>query len=181
MSESCINCSAPAVAIAQHGPLCKTCFLSYFEEKAFQTIREFNLIGENDKLCVAASGGKDSLSLLYILKKYLAAVSHQNSSLSMFALAVDEGIHEYRSHTLEDLKNFCTTHKINLEVVSFKQEFGCTLDEMMEKLEELKIEKKPCTPCGISVVIFSINMLAQKAQQSLLQVTILTMSLRRFS
>ena len=43
-----------------HGSLCKLHFLHYFEEKVFQTIKKYRLIDSEDKLCVAASGGKDS-------------------------------------------------------------------------------------------------------------------------
>ena len=38
--------------------------------KARQAIKEFNMIEENDKIAVGLSGGKDSLTLLHILKSY---------------------------------------------------------------------------------------------------------------
>lgn len=38
--------------------------------KCRQAIKDFNLIEENDKIAVGLSGGKDSLTLLHILKSY---------------------------------------------------------------------------------------------------------------
>ena len=38
------------------------------EEKVLWTIKKFNMIDENDKIAVALSGGKDSITLLLALK-----------------------------------------------------------------------------------------------------------------
>src|SRR3989344_8599669 len=102
---NCSQCEKPAVIELQHGFQCKNHFLDYFEDKVFTTIRKYNLIGRTEKLCVAASGGKDSLTVLYLTKKYL---QQNNLPLTnLFALAIDEGIHNYRAKTLLDLEKFC--------------------------------------------------------------------------
>ena len=39
------------------------------EEKVRETIEKYSLFRKNEKIAVALSGGKDSTSILYILKK----------------------------------------------------------------------------------------------------------------
>ncbi len=138
----CLKCQKPPVINLQHGPLCKIHFIDYFEEKVFRTIRKFQLIDRNDKICVAASGGKDSLAVLYLTKKYLKINNLPNK---FFALVLDEGIEGYRASTIADLQKFCKEHHIDLHKVSNKEEFGHTLDESLQKIKN----KKPCNICGV--------------------------------
>ena len=138
----CHNCDRKAVITLQHGSVCEMHFLNYFEDKVFKTIKKYQLIKPNDSLCVAASGGKDSLTILYLTKKYLKENELENK---LFALAVDEGIKDYREHTLIDLKEFCKKYEIELRTVSFKEEFNSTLDEAKSKIND----KKPCNICGV--------------------------------
>src|SRR3989338_6288562 len=99
-SSRCSKCEKRGIIVLQHGILCQNHFLSYFEEKVFKTINKYNLLNRNDKICVAASGGKDSLAVLYLIKKYLEENKIPKDNL--FALVVDEGIDNYRKHTLAD-------------------------------------------------------------------------------
>jgi tRNA-5-methyluridine54 2-sulfurtransferase len=135
----CTTCKKPAVYRNQGTNYCKSHFISYFEAKVNKTIIKYGLIQKGDVVCVAASGGKDSLSALYNVMRYC-----KKSRIKFFALAIDEGIAKYREHTLEDLNEFCTKHKFQLKIVSFKDRVGQTLDEM-SKTKGLK----PCTVCGI--------------------------------
>ena len=111
---NCIKCPQEPVIELQHGNLCKTHFINYFEDKVFKTIKKYKLINQNDKICVATSGGKDSLTVLYLTKKYL---EKNNKKTNIFALAIDEGIKDYREKTLEDLKEFTKEHKIELNII----------------------------------------------------------------
>src|SRR3989344_3538803 len=114
--------------------LCKDHFIAQFEEKVYKTIKDFNLIKPKDKIVVAVSGGKDSLTVLYLLSQKYKVV----------ALAIDEGIKGYREHTLKDLINFCNKHKIELKTKTVKDEFGMDLDNV---IKDLKL--KPCSACGV--------------------------------
>ena len=69
-------------------------------------------------------------------------------NIEYFALAIDEGIAGYRNHTLHDLILFCDAHEIKLYIVSFKEKFGDTLDNIQNKAIK-EYNKKPCTVCGI--------------------------------
>lgn len=128
----CVRCSEGAVDA--ESSLCRSHFLKYVERVFADTVKRFELFSKKDKLCVAVSGGKDSLTLLYLLKK---------NGYDVTALCIDEGIHDYRSHTLVDLRKFCDEHGVKLKVVSFVKEFGADLDKMIKLTGE-----KPCSICG---------------------------------
>jgi len=119
--------------VFQDPDYCKRHFIEYFENKVKNTITKFWLLKKSDKLVVAASGGKDSITTLYLMKKFHKHVD---------CLAIDEGIKGYRNNTLNDLKEFCKEHKIHLKIISFKQHFKKTLDQ------GIKRKTNPCTLCG---------------------------------
>jgi tRNA-5-methyluridine54 2-sulfurtransferase len=141
----CHKCEQKAVLELQHGPICKNHFISYFETKVFKTINKFQLIDREDTICVATSGGKDSLTVLYLTKKYCAKY---NIPATIFALGVDEGIMNYREKTISDLKDFCKEHDTPLHLVSNKEEFGKTLDEAYPIINK-GTKKKTCNVCGV--------------------------------
>jgi tRNA-5-methyluridine54 2-sulfurtransferase len=118
--------------------LCKTCFLKYFESKAKNTIGKHKMIDKNDHIGVAVSGGKDSLTVLYIINK----VFSKRKDIKITAIAIDEGIKGYREFSLKELKKLCKEWKIKLKVYSFKKEFKLSLDQMVKK------HAHPCTVCG---------------------------------
>ncbi len=126
----CKNCSDTVV---MHS-LCKKHFVAGFEQRVKETITQHKLIRKKDRVVVAASGGKDSTTLLFVLKKLGFDVS---------ALAIDEGIAGYRDQTLQELKKFCKEKGITLKIVSFKDEYGKKLDKILK-------DKKlyPCSVCG---------------------------------
>lgn len=138
----CRRCSQKALCASY----CKKHFLIYFERKVKQTIQKYQLIHKKDKVLVGVSGGKDSLTILHLLHAL---------SYSVEALAIDEGIANYRDQTLEDAKLFCSARKIPLRIVSYQTEYGQTLDEVMKTRK-----KNACSPCGA----FRKNLLNQYSQ-----------------
>ena len=136
---NCCN-EKPVIGLYSGEKLCKPHFTEYFENKVFNTIRQFDLIGKEENLGVALSGGKDSLTVLHILNK----LSEQNPKIKINAIAIDEGISGYRDKTLQKASDFCQKNGINLHIFSYKEEFGLTLDEMLKILDV-----KPCSICGI--------------------------------
>ncbi len=120
--------------------LCKNDFIKYFERKVQKTITQYKLIEDNDIIAVACSGGKDSTSLLYLIKKITA----KKRNVKVWAIAIDEGIHNYRDKSLDFLKKFCKDNDVELKIFSYEKEFGKTLDKT------LKIYKGiPCSICGV--------------------------------
>ena len=136
---NCCN-EKPIMEMPSGERLCKSHFTDYFESKVFKTIRQFELVGKEENLGVALSGGKDSLTTLHILNK----LSKQNPKIRINAIAIDEGISGYRDKTLKTALDFCNKNNIQLRIFSYKEEFGLTLDEMLKILNV-----KPCTICGI--------------------------------
>ena len=136
---NCCN-QKPIISLEAGEKLCKEHFIEYFEAKVFKTIRQFDLIGKEENLGVAISGGKDSLTLLRILKK----LSEQNPKIKLTAILINEGIEGYRNNTIATAQNFCNKHNIKLNIYSYEGEFGMPLDQMLKTLDV-----KPCTICGI--------------------------------
>jgi len=100
----------------------------------------------NDKLAVAVSGGKDSLSLLHILVK----LQKYRPKTTLTAVTIDEGIKGYRDEALKfSIKN-CKKLEIPLHIISFKELFGLTLDELIVKVRANKqTELTSCAYCGV--------------------------------
>lgn len=120
-------------AISENPQYCKKHFTEYIENTVKETIKKYFLLNKKDKICIAVSGGKDSITLLYLLNKF---------GYDVEALAIDEGIEGYRDKTLEYLKKFCEKHKIKLKIKSFEKEMGKRLDKI------IKLGNPACTVCG---------------------------------
>lgn len=107
---------------------------------------KYRMLKFDDKVAVAVSGGKDSISLLHILAKMER--DHQKSSL--VAVTVDEGIRNYRDEALKLAAENCRKLSVEHHVVSFKHLFGFTLDEIV-KLQRQKGEGNvtSCAYCGV--------------------------------
>jgi len=119
--------------------LCKSCFIHYFERKVRKTIRKYKMFNKGDKIGVAISGGKDSLSLLHVLNKLFS-----EREINLIAILIDEGIHGYRDASRKTAEDYCKKNNIELYIYTFEDEFGYTLDKALKKLKV-----NPCTICGI--------------------------------
>src|SRR3989344_7047894 len=113
--------------------LCRQHFIRYFERKVMQTIGKYKLIHDNDKIGIALSGGKDSMSLLYLLNE----LKKKRKNFELEAILIDEGIKSYRPKTIIDAKKFCKQQEIKLNIYSYKEEFNSTLDNMLKKSNKL--------------------------------------------
>jgi tRNA(Ile)-lysidine synthase TilS/MesJ len=75
-----------------------------------RTIREYGLIKENDKIIVGLSGGKDSLTLLHLIKNFQRVVPFEFEYL---AVSIDYGDN---SIDFTYLKKHCKEHGINYKI-----------------------------------------------------------------
>jgi uncharacterized protein (TIGR00269 family) len=100
----------------------------------------------DDKVAVAVSGGKDSLSLLHILSR----LERSRPKASLVAVTVDEGIKGYRDEAMEIAAAECKKLGIPHYVVSFKELYGLTLDEIVtQKRERSETGLTACAYCGV--------------------------------
>ncbi|MFH2019848.1 MAG: TIGR00269 family protein [archaeon] len=93
------------------------------------------MLNKSDKVAVAVSGGKDSLTVLSLLSKF---------GYNVFALAIDEGISGYRDKTIVTMTQFCISRKIKYRIISFKDEFKKSLDSILKQKN-----LHPCSVCGV--------------------------------
>lgn len=138
---TCKKCiEKPVINLKNNSTLCKQCFLKYFQRKALKTIKKFKMLDKEDKIAVALSGGKDSLSVIYIL----SLIAERNPKIKLEAILIDEGIEGYREHTIKPAEDLCKKLGIRLNIYSYEKEFGKSLDGIMEKSKDT-----PCSICGV--------------------------------
>jgi len=148
MSLKCTICksSKPVFKRFYSGEiLCEKCFSKTFIKRVVRTISHYNMLHFNDKIGVAVSGGKDSLTLLHILYKIEKRFPHSQ----LLAITIDEGIEGYREESLKIVIDTCKKLGIKHIISSFKEAYGASLDEMIKISQEKKIYISPCTLCGI--------------------------------
>ncbi len=145
-TAKCFVCGSKAVAYVPYlgEYLCKEHFIEYFERRVFETLRSFKLVAPGDRVAVAVSGGKDSLTTLYLLKKFSGKLGFE-----VFGVAVDEGIAGYREYKLQALSALAEELGVRIFVGRFEDYFGMTLDEAVKRLKEKGMEYKPCSVCGV--------------------------------
>ena len=139
----CTKCGNPKVIIKkeQSGQmLCKDCFIDSIEKKVIKTVKKEKLLDKGDKVLVALSGGKDSVTVLEILNSF-----RKRNIIDICAVTVDEGIDNYRQDGVDIAIRHAERLGIEHKVVSLKDTYGITLDEIMQKDNH----KGSCTYCGV--------------------------------
>jgi uncharacterized protein (TIGR00269 family) len=105
-----------------------------------QTIKEYKLLSKRDRVIVACSGGKDSTTVLYLLKKF---------GYKPEALIIDLKIGNWSERNLHNLQDFCKDHDIKLHVLDVREMFGSSMCHIKSLAKAKNRSIKSCTVCGV--------------------------------
>src|SRR3990172_484753 len=124
----CRKCGAKAsVNMRQHKlALCKDHYLEWVPEQTERFIKKYQMFARNERILVAVSGGKDSLSLWDILVK----LGYQAGGLYL-GLGIDGGI-DYSHESQRLTEKFANENNLELHVVDIEKEYGQPIPVLSE-------------------------------------------------
>ncbi len=139
----CSKCDAPAVTYLRHAGrhLCGEHFVELVEKRVQRAIRQQADLGGGGTIAVAASGGKDSMACLDLVRRTLGP----RRDTSLVVLTVDEGIAGYRDLSIPLVEAYCDEHGLEHVVTSIREEQGVSIDEVAA----LGLPETPCAFCGV--------------------------------
>ena len=109
------------------------------ESEVRQTIDKYDLIDRKDKVVVALSGGKDSISVAYILKKF---------GYDVHGLMIDLGMGRWGELHKKNTEKFCRENNIPLTFVDLEEEIGSDIN-FVKRVVQSRKNVSGCTVCGI--------------------------------
>ncbi len=145
MQSGCSKCGKPAVYLRRYTSerLCESCLVQTTLDRVRRTINRQKMLEETDRIAVAISGGKDSAVLLHLLHK----IESNFPKSELIPVTIDEGIKGYRDKALKAAKELTKSLDLGLEVISFKDLFGHSLDELVKMRTSKSIGA--CSYCGV--------------------------------
>jgi len=104
------------------------------------------MIKKGDKVAYGLSGGKDSITLIYILNK----LQKRNKNFTVETITIDEGIKNYREEGISIVNQLVKDLNLKNHLISFKELYGYSLDEIVEILRNKgDPQTLACSYCGI--------------------------------
>jgi uncharacterized protein (TIGR00269 family) len=146
----CDKCGEPAVMHAAYSGLhlCEAHFCRSVRTRVRSRIREDALVSDDarpddpETWVVGLSGGKDSVVLTEILYDTFAA----DPRIELVALSIHEGIEGYRDESIDACRELTADLDLRHEVVSYAEEFGVRMDDVVEDDPE---GMAACAYCGV--------------------------------
>ena len=119
--------------------LCEACFLEWVPKRVQRTIEKHEVFSRGDKVLVAVSGGKDSLSLWDILWH----LGYEVAGIYI-ELGIEKG--DYSRNSLEKVASFASQRGgLPFQVVDVKAEYGKSVPELSRERRGRTI----CALCGL--------------------------------
>ena len=143
--KKCTYCKTekPSLKRPKTGKLCCIkCFIKYFEEEIHETIISNKLFTRGETVAIGISGGKDSTVLAHVINKLNISKDY---GINIQLIAIDEGIKGYRDGSIETIEHNAKALNLPLLILSFKDLFGLTMDEIVPKCGI----SNSCTYCGV--------------------------------
>ncbi len=109
------------------------------ENQVKKTIEKYKLLNKKDKVAVALSGGKDSMTALYLLKKFGYDVS---------GLMIDLHLGEWSEKNRKNAEKFCRELGVKLYLIDLRKELGSGICFIKQVVKEKK-GLTGCTVCGV--------------------------------
>ncbi|GAB6028209.1 cytosolic thiouridylase subunit Ctu1 [Chamberlinius hualienensis] len=122
--------------------LCKQCFFNKLEDEVHETIIQNKLFERGELVAIAASGGKDSTVLAYLMNELN---KRHDYGLELILLSIDEGITGYRDDSLTTVKRNQQQYELPLKILSYEELYGWTMDDIVKQIGL----KNNCTFCGV--------------------------------
>ncbi len=122
--------------------LCREHFLEWLPEQTQRFVEKYGMLGWDDRILVAVSGGKDSLSLWDVLHR----LGYHADGLYI-GLGIDGGI-SYSAESQRLAGEFATARSLRLTVVDVAQAEGATIPEAASLTHRGQV--KPCSLCGLT-------------------------------
>ncbi|MEM4359911.1 MAG: TIGR00269 family protein [Candidatus Bilamarchaeaceae archaeon] len=141
--KKCSLCSGSAVIFLPYADkyMCRKHFVRHFEKRFFETVREFGMVKKGETVALGLSGGKDSTTLLYMLRKLKTKLP-----FDIIAITIDLGIDcEYNKKIIQIAAETCKQLGIRHYIFPLKNAIGYTIDELVVKTGT----RNPCSECGI--------------------------------
>ena len=139
--------------------LCAHHFLDWVPVQVERAITHYHMFSHNERLLVAVSGGKDSLSLWDLLTRLGYAADGLYISLG-----IDGGVN-YSENSRKFAVAFAEEQKLQLHVKDVKAGYGVTIPELA--LRTHRGRYKPCSVCGLAKRHI-MNQLAQEGHYDVL-------------
>ena len=145
MQSGCSKCGKPAIYLRRYTSehLCSECLVKTTIDRVRKTINRHKMLNDSDRIAVGISGGKDSAVLLHILHNIESA--YPNSEI--IPVTIDEGIQGYRNEALESAHELSRSLDLTLEVFSFEELLGYSLDEIVRRRSSNALGA--CSYCGV--------------------------------